>query len=167
MKNFVINPDGSFSADDVAIIYRNFTGRADEYNEEGKRNFTLAIHEPEIAETLVNAGYNVKQKEGDEGPWWTLLIKVSYGKQNNLELDTYLKKNGRYTKLNSDTIGLLDTMKKGSKFDIDVRPFRWTKGNLSGISAFLNGCICESFNTSRFAEMAAKAEAEYDGPDEL
>lgn len=145
-----INENGTFSADNCNICYKNFSGIGGKYNREGDRNFGLVIHDEEQAMKLRDIGYNVKQKESEDGPWWVLTIKVKF---SQFGPDCFIKKNRNMTKLDETTIGLLDNMAL-ENIDMDVRPFKYDM-NGGGISAYLSGMCVSQKITSRFAQMAS------------
>lgn len=65
------------------IIYRNFSGRQNQYNPEGHRNFSVVIEDEDFAMSLLNEGWNVKplRKLSDDSPQhYQLPVAVVYGK---------------------------------------------------------------------------------------
>jgi hypothetical protein len=65
---------------DVRIVYRNFAGRKQPFNQEGERNFSIVIP-ADLAEQLNADGWNAKYREPrdeDEEGMWHLPVKVSY-----------------------------------------------------------------------------------------
>ena len=58
--NLTITPRGILQIDDARITYKNFEGRGDKYNRQGDRNFVLIIPEENMAQELINQGWNVK-----------------------------------------------------------------------------------------------------------
>ena len=74
-------PKGILQIDDAKIVYRNFRGEGSKYNREGDRNFSLVIPNREIADRLIEDGWNVKVKpsvnEGED-EFITLPVKVKF-----------------------------------------------------------------------------------------
>jgi hypothetical protein len=65
----------------IKIAFRNFEGREDVYNPKGARNFAIIFERPEVAQKLIDDGWNIKflkpRDEGDE-PTPYLPVAVSY-----------------------------------------------------------------------------------------
>ena len=130
------------------IIYRNFEGLASKYNREGDRNFAVIIPNDEIKDALVNEGWNVKIKpprDEDDSPFMFLPVKVKF---NSRGPAAYLVSGEQVTKLNEDTIGILDEIDIQS-VDMDVRPYDWEVNGKSGRSAYLQA-INVTQNIDRF-----------------
>ena len=74
-------PKGILQIDDARIIYRNFSGAPSKFNREGDRNFAVVIPDQEMADRLVEEGWNIKIKppreDGDE-PFMFLPVKVKF-----------------------------------------------------------------------------------------
>ena len=76
-----IGPRGILQIDDAKIVYRNFKGEGSKYNREGDRNFSLIIPNREIADKLIEEGWNVKIKPSnndEEDEFITLPVKVKF-----------------------------------------------------------------------------------------
>lgn len=125
---------------DARIVFRNFSGRADKYNREGDRNFALLIPNEEIADALVDAGFNVKRKpprDEDDNDFIYLPIKVAF---NDRGPKVYLQATRR-TLLNEDTIGCLDNIDI-DHVDMDIRAYDWEVNGNTGRTAYLQGgCV--------------------------
>ena len=55
-------PRDILQIDNAHIIFRNFSGEASKFNREGDRNFALRIFDQDIADKLLDLGWNVKIK---------------------------------------------------------------------------------------------------------
>lgn len=142
-------PRGVLEINGASICYKNFAGRQSQFNAPGDRNFCLIIPTKEMADALIERGWNVKEKparDAYEEPFRTLKVKVVCNENG----PTAIFKSGRNnTKLDEDTIGMLDEVSLAS-VDLDIRPFDWTIGGRSGRTAYLKG-IWAYHNQDRFA----------------
>lgn len=94
--------------ENVRIVYRNFSGRANRFNIEGVRNFHVVL-EPDIARKLEADGWNIKwPKPRDDGEerYPTLKVKVRF--DNYPPVVVLMTKKTRI-ELDEDSVGLLDT----------------------------------------------------------
>lgn len=149
-------PKGILQIDDARIIFRNFAGRADKFNREGDRNFTLVIPSEEICEALVNdtnehgVGWNVRIKppreDGDE-PFMTLKVKVKF---NNRGPNVYLISGDKKVKLDEDSIDCLDDIYI-SNVRLDIRPYDDVVSGKPFRAAYLHGMEVTQDVTDRFA----------------
>ena len=137
-------PKGILQIDDARIIHRNFAGRGDKYNREGDRNFSIVIEDEEIANALLEEGWNVKIKrdERDEGvpPFMFLPVKVKF---NDRGPKVYLISGNRKNELDEDSVACLDDIDIAT-VDLDIRPYDWviqegTKNEKRGRTAYLQG----------------------------
>ena len=147
--------------DDIRIIWRNFEGRGQQYNNPGDRNFSVLIPNQEIADALMERGYRVRIKppreEGDM-PFMHLPVKVRF---NDRGPKVYLESAGRRNELDEETIGILDNIDIAA-MDIDISPYDWTnRSGESGRSAYLQGGYVVQ-SVSRFAERFAEDYADED-----
>lgn len=150
----VFAPRGILEINDAKIIYRNFSGRGDKFNREGDRNFSLLIPDTELADRLVEEGWNVKIKDPrDEGdvPFMHLPVKVKFNDRGPI---VYLKTGNRQVRLDEDAVSCLDNIDILS-VDLDIRPYDWviqegTKNEKSGRSAYLQS-IRVTQRVDRFA----------------
>lgn len=173
MKSFVINERGQFEAEDVKVMWKNFSGAPDDFNPAGgKRSFTLVLEsskegEAEIAQQLIDHGYNVKKRigtdeDGNPSPWWTLNIGVGWNKETGNGPTVILCRPGeRPVKLNDLTVGMLDKCKIGS-IDISVYKYEWHRGADSGFKACCGGFKCEEIFDSKIDKYFAEACMQYD-----
>lgn len=158
-------PRGILQIDEARIVYRNFAGNASQFNREGDRNFSIVIPDQELAERLIEDGWNVKirppREEGDT-PFMHLPVKIKF---NDRGPNVYLiaGAGGRRNKLDEETVGLLDNVDILS-VDLDVRPYDWEVQGKTGRTAYLQS-IEVTQEIDRFS--ARYAEEEFPGNDEM
>ena len=138
---------------DARIIYRNFEGRGDKFNREGDRNFAVIIPDQAIADELIEKGWNVKIKDPRDGyddPFIFLPVKVKF---NGRGPAAYVASGKSYTKLDEETISMLDEIDIAS-VDMDIRPYDWEVSGKTGRTAYLQA-INVTQNIDRFGAMYA------------
>lgn len=148
--------DGILQIEDARIIYRNFSGIGSKFNREGDRNFSVIIPSQEIADELIAEGWNVRIKqprEGyeDEGPFMHLPVKIKF---NNRGPGVYVRSGDRVTRLNEQTVDMIDEIDIRS-VDLDVRPFDWEVGGKVGRTGYLQN-IEVTQNVDRFGARYAE-----------
>lgn len=128
---------GVLQIEDARIIYRNFTGAGSKFNREGDRNFAVIIPNQELCDELIEAGWNVKirpPREDGEDPFMFLTVKVKF---NNRGPGVYvISGNGTPTRLNEETIGMIDEIDIQS-VSMDLRPYDWEVNGKTGRTAYL------------------------------
>lgn len=142
--------------ENARIIYRNFEGLASKYNREGDRNFAVIIPDDEICQALIDNGWNVKIKpprDEDDSPFMFLPVKVKF---NSRGPAAYVLSGDQVTKLNEETIGMLDEIDIAS-VDMDIRPYDWDVNGKQGRTAYLQA-INVVQNIDRFGAMYAERE---------
>ena len=140
--------------EDARIIYRNFEGVASKFNREGDRNFAVIVPNDEIKDILVEAGWNVKIKpprDEDDTPFMFIPVKVKF---NNRGPAAYLRSGETVTRLNKETIGILDEIDIQS-VSMDLRPYDWDVNGKTGRTAYLQA-INVIQNIDRFGDMYAQ-----------
>lgn len=149
--NITFAPRGILQIDDARIIHRNFAGVGSKFNREGDRNFSLVIEDQDIADKLIEEGWNVKIKEPrEEGdvPFMFLPVKVKF---NDRGPSVYLKSGPtNCVRLDEDTIDCLDNVDILS-VDLDIRPYDWGVNGKVGRTAYLQS-IYVTQEVDRFAE---------------
>lgn len=154
--NITFAPRGILQIDDAFIIHRNFSGVGSQYNREGDRNFSLVIDDQEIADRLINDGWNVKirpPREEGEDPFMFLPVKI---KINSRGPKMYLKSGIKMTPLDEDTVSILDDVDIIG-VDLDIRPYDWEINGKAGRTAYLQN-LCVTQRIDRFAERQQKEE---------
>ena len=142
-------PKGILQIDDARIIYRNFSGAPNKFNREGDRNFAVVIPDQELADALINDGWNIKIKpprEEGEDPFMYLPVKIKFTDRGPI---AYLRSGKAMTTLNEDTIGCIDDVDILS-VDLDIRPYDWEVSGKTGRTAYLQS-ICVTQKIDRFA----------------
>ncbi len=128
--------DGTILIENAQTMYRNFAGRAGDYNSEGDKNFCVKLP-PALADQLIADGWNVKytkvREEGDE-PEPYVHVKVEYGKGRPPRCVMITSK-GR-TDLGADEVGVFD-FADIKKVDVIIRPYRWEVNGNKGVKAYL------------------------------
>ena len=140
--------------EDARIIYRNFEGVASKFNREGDRNFAVIVPNDEIKDILVEAGWNVKIKpprDEEDTPFMFIPVKVTF---NNRGPAAYLRSGETVTRLNEETIGILDEIDIQS-VSMDLRPYDWDVNGKTGRTAYLQA-IDVIQNIDRFGDMYAQ-----------
>lgn len=153
-------PKGILQIDDARIIYRNFRGEGGKFNREGDRNFAVVIPKQELADELLNRGWNVKikpPKDGEDSPFMYLPVKVKF---NDRGPQVYLRTGDRVNRLDEETISVLDDIDIRS-VDLDIRPYDWDVNGKSGRTAYLQSIeIIQEID--RFAARYAEEESPED-----
>ncbi len=131
MANRVAN----ISVENAKIIFRNFAGKPSKFNAEGKRNFCLLIDD-ESANKFKLDGWNVKYlnpRDPDDKPQPYIQVAVAF---DNFPPNIFLISGGKKTKLNEDTVSVLDYAEI-ENVDLIIRPYNWEVSGKSGIKAYV------------------------------
>lgn len=148
--------DNVLQIEDARIIFRNFSGIGSKYNREGDRNFAVIIPNQEIADQLTSNGWNIKIKpprDEDDTPFMYLPVKIKF---NHRGPSVYVVAGEKVTRLNEDTISMLDEIDIRS-VDMDLRPYDWEVNGKNGRSAYLQA-LNVTQNIDRFAARYQKDE---------
>lgn len=147
--NFSYGPRGILQIDDARIVYRNFSGTGSKFNREGDRNFSVIIPNQDIADALLEQGWNVKirpPRDEDDTPFMHLPVKIKFSDRGpNIQLKT----GGTINYLDEETIDCLDNIDIAS-VNLDLRPYDWEVNGKAGRTAYLQG-ICVIQEIDRFS----------------
>ena len=128
--------NGDWSIEGAAIIFKNFGGEPTQFNPNGgKRTFALVVPQ-DIADKLVEEGWNVKHRppreEGDDDLFYTeIVVNLESTYPPRLHLVTRYSTRETMLDLDATTISELD---KNVLFDVDivVHPYVHGRANASG-----------------------------------
>lgn len=143
-------PRDILQIDNAHIIFRNFAGEASKFNREGDRNFALRIFDQDIADKLLDLGWNVKIKpprEEGEDPFMYLPVKIKF---NDYGPKVYLKSGSNRVTLDEESISCLDNIEIENA-DLDIRPYDWDVNGKQGRTAYLQGGLITQ-KVDRFSE---------------
>lgn len=142
--NVTFTNRGIVQIDGARIIYRNFSGRGTQYNREGDRNFCLVIDDPDIAQALIDEGFNVKirePREEGEPPFMYMKVNVKYHPKGSdlerLNPVTVLVSGRNRTPLDDESVCCLDNIDIAN-VDLDISGSNWNVNGRSGRSAYLS-----------------------------
>lgn len=152
--NITYAPKGILQIDDARIIYRNFAGHGSKFNREGDRNFAVIIPNQEIADELIESGWNVKIKpprDDQDMPFMYLPVKIKF---NDRGPNVYLVTGERRNKLDEEAVGCIDDIDISS-VSLDIRPYDWEVNGKIGRTAYLQAMqVIQDIDrfAARFAE---------------
>lgn len=121
------------------IIFRNFQGKGDRFNPEGRRTFGVII-DNEQALDLIEEGWRIKylnpREEGEEKQAY-LPVRVNY---KTAPPSLYLVTKRTKTLLTEETVGTLDNAEL-ENVDLVISPYHWSMpskdGEDTGITAYI------------------------------
>lgn len=153
-------PRDILQINDARIIYGNFRGEEKKFNREGDRNFAVVIPNQELADELLDRGWNVKIKdpreEGDE-PFRYLPVKIKF---NDRGPQVYLVSGGAHRRLDEELVSMIDEIDIRS-VNLDVRPYDWEVNGKTGRTAYL-----QSMEVIQEIDRFAARYAEEENPEE-
>lgn len=129
-------PRDRLIVDDARIMFPNFEGREEKYNRKGDRNFLLVIPTEEMAQALMERGWNVSIRDKrDEGGdlFMSLKVKVKF---NDRGPTIYMNTNGRVNILDEESAGMIDNIDIAT-VAMDIRPYDWEVSGKCGRTAYL------------------------------
>lgn len=126
----------NISIENARILFRNFSGKATQYNAEGDRNFCVILENRELVQQMTEDGWNVrylKPRDPDEEPQPYVQVKVSY---KNRPPKVVLVTSRGMTNLDEDTVGVLDWAEI-SNVDLVINPYQWSIGGRTGVKGYV------------------------------
>ena len=127
--------------ENAQILFRNFHGRETQFNRKGQRNFCVFLDDPEVAQKMIEDGWNVKHLlprfEGDPGRQY-IQVSLTYDK---FPPSIYMITKHNKVLLDEDSVQSLDYADI-INVDLTIRPYNWvlsegTKNEKSGVKAYL------------------------------
>lgn len=131
------------------LIFRNFSGKPDEFNKNGERKFGVII-DPEKVDELRADGWNIKNtKPNEDGEvLYYLIVKVQYNEFRHPNV--FLITNERKLNLEEYNVGQIDTSDL-IEVNLVIQPYYWEVNGKSGIKAYLKTGYFE-IQSDSFAE---------------
>lgn len=129
------------SIENAKLIFKNFSGRGTDYNDEGNRNFNVVLDE-DMAQAMIADGWNVtplksRNPEDPDGYKLKVLVKYHDDPEDNMPSpNIWLKASGDPVLLTSETVGQLD-FAEIEKVDLVITQSKWSRAGRSGISAYV------------------------------
>lgn len=120
------------------IMFRNFSGKPDQYNPAGRREFTLVFSEndSELVERLEKDGWNIRWLPArDEGDLDRASMKVALNFNNIPPKVVRISGRDKIT-LDESTVGQLD-FDDIESFDLDITPYNWSVNGKSGVKGYV------------------------------
>lgn len=133
MKNKNRRPTILF--ENARIIFRNFSGKAGKFNNEGNRNFCLLL-DTDVANDLARDNWNIKwlkPREDDEPPQAYTQVKVGYG--GRPPKIVMISSRGK-TNLDEDSINILDWAEIET-IDLLLTPYEWEAKGATGVKGYV------------------------------
>lgn len=128
-------PKPTLRIENTNLIFRNFSGKASEFNKEGSRNTGIIIP-PEMVNQLVEEGWSVKElppRDPQDQPLYYMNAKVRF---DNFPPNIYLCTSMKPTKLDEETVDQID-YSEIAFVDVVLSPYDYTVRGQSGRAAYI------------------------------
>ncbi len=135
----------NINVENAKLIYRNFSGKASQFQPEGKRTCSIILDE-EQATQFLELGMNCKQmriREDEDGnpepQMYHLPLEAKFA---NYPPDIYIvmddgSDNPWLKKLNEDTVACLD-YSRITNCDLQIQPYNYEFAGRSGVKAYIS-----------------------------
>ena len=131
-------PRNLLKIENAKIFWTNFAGKERQNNPAGKRTFCVELPDEELANKLIEDGWNVKYTKDSEeygGPRPYIQVEAKYGEYPP---KIYKVTSRNKTLLDEDIVGDLDKDEIVS-VDLYISPYHWSMpGGKSGIKAYVD-----------------------------
>lgn len=121
--------------ENAKIRFRNFSGKAGQFNPAGSRNFCVFLPE-DVATSLLEEGWNIKYlkpRDEDDDPQAYIQVAVSY---NNIPPKIWLVTSDKKTLLDESGLEKLDWAELVN-VDLIIRPYNYEVNGKRGVKAYL------------------------------
>jgi hypothetical protein len=148
--------DGVITIEDAKIVFVNFSGKEDNFNREGNRNFCVFLDDDTAAKLLAD-GWNVKglkSREAGEPDQPLLEVAVAF-KVRPPRIIMIGETTRRRTELDEDSCEILDQVDR-VMVDLSISPYHWEVNGKTGIKAYLKAIyviIEEDYLDLKYAAM--------------
>lgn len=122
--------------ENARIGFRNFSGKEGKYNREGDRSFCWFIDDRDLAATLKQDGWNVRElkpRENGDSPQPYLNVSVNY---KNIPPKIVLITSRGKNNVSEEEVGMLDWAEIKT-IDMIIRPYNWNFNEREGVKAYI------------------------------
>lgn len=125
--------------ENAKIFWKNFSGKESKYNRSGKRNFCVFIDDPDVADALANAGWNIRimpPRDDDEPARKYMQVDVNFETGKRPPRITMIA-GRKKTELDASSVACLDYAEI-KNVDLIIRPYNWEVSGKMGVKAYLD-----------------------------